>query len=328
MIVTLSAPSKTFFLGEYLALTGGPSLVVNTGPRFQLRVELNGQGECHGIHPQSPAGQLIRQNNEDFRQVNLTFVDPHMGKGGLGGSTAQFLLSYVWSHIQQHSFQDQDWGLDEEPLWKLYRAIAWDGLGLKPSGADVVAQCTGGFTTFRAQPFQIQKNEWPFMEQGFFVCRTGEKLATHEYLQKTNSLDLRFLDSRQSPLREVVDNGVKALEQVDWEGFTSCVNQFGSLLREKGYITQRSAHLVTELSSHSSVAAVKACGAMGADTLLVLFEEKNVEDLESKLEELDLEVVGSHQMISGGVKVHWDLGAWKQMRKSMPSAVEMRPAHV
>ena len=42
----LSVPSKSFFLGEYLALTGGRTLLAATLPRFEL--PLDGRGENLG----------------------------------------------------------------------------------------------------------------------------------------------------------------------------------------------------------------------------------------------------------------------------------------
>lgn len=37
MTIALSAPSKTFLVGEYAVLRGGPALLLNTSPRFRLR---------------------------------------------------------------------------------------------------------------------------------------------------------------------------------------------------------------------------------------------------------------------------------------------------
>ena len=52
-------PAKTFLVGEYLALTGGPSIILTTTPCFELR-QCNNLG-LHGVHPESPAGRLWAQ---------------------------------------------------------------------------------------------------------------------------------------------------------------------------------------------------------------------------------------------------------------------------
>ena len=43
-------PAKTFLVGEYLALTGGPSIILTTTPCFELR-QCNNLG-LHGVHPE------------------------------------------------------------------------------------------------------------------------------------------------------------------------------------------------------------------------------------------------------------------------------------
>ena len=42
VVALLSAPGKTFLVGEYVALAGGPSIVLATEPRFELRVYSDG----------------------------------------------------------------------------------------------------------------------------------------------------------------------------------------------------------------------------------------------------------------------------------------------
>ena len=38
-IIEISCPAKTFILGEYAVLDGGPALVLNTAPRFVCRIQ-------------------------------------------------------------------------------------------------------------------------------------------------------------------------------------------------------------------------------------------------------------------------------------------------
>src|SRR5690606_39000184 len=105
-------PSKTFLLGDYLSLLGGPALLLNTEPRFQGLLEsiqptvkssaiadkIQAIEPYPGIHPQSPAGKFLQRHASDFADCNLTFFDPHQGAGGFGASSAQFLMVYaLWS---------------------------------------------------------------------------------------------------------------------------------------------------------------------------------------------------------------------------------------
>ena len=81
MQITLSAPSKTFLVGEYLALSGGPSLVATTGQRFQLVLQkvneenpLVNKLNKAGIHPESPAGRWALKYSECFENFDFSFV--------------------------------------------------------------------------------------------------------------------------------------------------------------------------------------------------------------------------------------------------------------
>jgi mevalonate kinase len=59
----LSVPSKTFLVGEYIVLQGGPALLLTTSPYFTLDTE------------------------------NNYFIDPYQGLGGFGASSAKFVLA-------------------------------------------------------------------------------------------------------------------------------------------------------------------------------------------------------------------------------------------
>src|SRR2546428_1248481 len=92
--VVFTAPSKSFFIGEYLALVGGRVLVAATLPQFELIVH-SGQGRVRGIAAASPAGRWIATHPGFFNSTDIEFVDPHAGAGGWGASSAQFLMCYA-----------------------------------------------------------------------------------------------------------------------------------------------------------------------------------------------------------------------------------------
>jgi hypothetical protein len=119
-------PSKTFVLGEYLVLQGGPALVLCHPPYFEAE---RGSSD-RPLASQSPAGQLAKKTGFDLS--TLAFRDPHQGRGGFGGSGAEFLA--VWAYHQgKTSFQEKDcWQARED-----YRALA------SGSGVDVLTQAFG-----------------------------------------------------------------------------------------------------------------------------------------------------------------------------------------
>ena len=95
----LTAPGKTFFLGEYAVLDEGVGLLCCTKPQFKLIVKKDFSGEFLGVHPDSPAGLWVRQNQWILKDFHLEFRDPHLGRGGFGASTAQFLLVYIFHRL-------------------------------------------------------------------------------------------------------------------------------------------------------------------------------------------------------------------------------------
>lgn len=90
----ISCPSKTFLVGEYAVLDGGPAILLATPPYFML---------------------------ED----DLTFVDPYHGAGGFGASGAKFVLSakkngeidhwQVWEKYRSSGFEGS--GADVVAQW-------------------------------------------------------------------------------------------------------------------------------------------------------------------------------------------------------------------
>lgn len=95
MSFTITAPSKTFLVGEYVALTGGPTLILNTTPRFELKIsqqKIQSHFAVNGINLESPAGKFLQQNTNDFSSYQLQFLDPYQGAGGFGASSAQFAM--------------------------------------------------------------------------------------------------------------------------------------------------------------------------------------------------------------------------------------------
>lgn len=102
----LRIPGKTFVVGEYLALLGGPSVVLSTEPCFEFSWQSihdkPSAGEIrHPFHHASPAGRWLGQLKPDPRLDGTSYViqfhDPFLGAGGFGGSTAEFLGAWVFS---------------------------------------------------------------------------------------------------------------------------------------------------------------------------------------------------------------------------------------
>lgn len=289
----VSVPGKTFLLGEYLALSGGPSLIACTAPRFTL--ETLG-GAKPPFHPQSPAGRLV----SDVETTAWSFHDPHSGQGGLGASSAQYLAA--WVAIRG---MPSDWSefLDE------YRSFAWNGEGQAPSGADLVAQACGGITYYDGVQAKALVLEWKFEDLGFTLVRTGHKLATHEHLQaQTNDRAGSGREAELATLRPLVEHATRALRERDGDLFASSVLEYGARLGQAGWLTPTTAELLAEIRGAArkygfDLRASKGCGAMGADVMLLVHGKGTADQLSAWCAERRLIVCGRDSELSPGVEV-------------------------
>lgn len=205
----LSIPGKTFLVGEYLALAGGPSVVAMTRPCFEFSWTPVKHQVNHGFHPESPAGKLLNElyvKRPDSREYSISFQDPHFGKGGLGASTAEFVGAWIfeqWLTLETLNERVRTNKRTEfveilpnhlnevVPLWSsdrvgsarfrdlLDRYFTYVKAG---SGADLVSQVTGGIAAWDGAQDHMRRFSWPFSDLSMSLFKTGRKLATHEHL--------------------------------------------------------------------------------------------------------------------------------------------------
>ena len=283
-------------------LNAGAALVLNLAPRFQMVASTRGSGLIEGVDPSSPAGQWIRQNAIHYRNIDLRFVDPHNGLGGFGASSAQFLFVYRLTEILKGDSASSTPEAQAESVWRAYRQLeSVSQEGLRPSGADIVGQLMGGLSEVHTEPFAVAKKQWPFDDCDILILHTGLKLATHEHLrglQRVNTEELAFIYSRA--------NEAFAQEQAD--EFYNAINDYHAELLELGLVADHTKILTATFLSKPFVRAVKGCGAMGSDTLVVFVGRENrglVEELISELQEsfVGLRCVGDLSQIAKGLEI-------------------------
>ena len=285
----ISCPSKTFLVGEYLALSGGPSLLMSTTPRFQLKVSL-AQELIINFHKDSPAGKLafekLHKNN-----VNLNFMDPYDGSGGFGASGAQFLL--VSAYI--HKINNQK--LDLKKVWNDFREL-YDGEAFTPSGMDIISQYSGGISeiTFSTEDIKVNQFDWPFEKQSLLFFKTHQITNTHEHL---SGLDLEKITTCLKPFAADV---IKSFKEKSIEGFSKGVTEYYNELVELDLITDKTKELVAEFSSREGVLAIKGCGALGSDVIAVFCDSDKGHYLMPELKSLGLEFISSDHSVSEGLR--------------------------
>lgn len=252
-------PSKTFLVGEYIALKGYPSLVLTGSPFF------TGQAAKVGnVHPKSPAGRLLAGTGYE-----LSFFDPHEGRGGFGASTAQFLMAYRltqsvdgWSH-----------------LLKTYLELFSDQH--RPSGMDLVAQSIGGIV--HCSPHLATSYRWPFRDLRPVIVPTGFKIPTHSHLE---SLDTTRIDYKL--LEHLAKKAIKAFIDSEPRGFALALQSYGESLEGMGFLAPETKDFIFSIKKDfQGIQAAKGCGAFGVDTALFLLPLDRVRPFYQLLERKD-----------------------------------------
>lgn len=289
--IEISCPAKTFVLGEYGVLDGGPAILINSAPRFLCRISRNSKNPSPFHFPEkSPVGQWVKENQEIFQNVSLEWVDPYQGKGGLGFSSAQFNILYAYSFLHQNKSLDQ-----VQPLALLKTYCELDFEGQPPSGADILSQWVGGVCLFEQNPLTVQSITSSLPDLDCVMIHTGVSIKTHEHLKELKLPEL-------SELTSLARIGVEAMEQGREQDFVQIVNEYGEALNRMGFSIPSVQEKVKELRSLPEAKAVKGCGALSAEVIILFYKKGDGESLKSKISNLD--VVSDSLKITYGIEAH------------------------
>ncbi|MDR2107432.1 MAG: hypothetical protein LBO73_02860 [Holosporaceae bacterium] len=257
--LTLAAAGKTFLIGEYSVLFGGSAIILLTPPPFKLKAE-KGNTNLVGIEENSPAYLFFKCH--DFSGLSLEFEDPYLKSGGFGASSAQFALLYKL-HLRLTGDK-----FDVGRFLEEYRSLsATKETTILPSGADCVAQYFNHHVFFDAGTNVVRKIDPKFPNLDFAVCKTGRKVITHLHLQSLPPLPT-------SELQRLTEDAAKSFLNADEELLVKSIRGFFDLLRKQKIIADFTAETADRLLKTDGVAAVKGCGAAGADTILMVFEKR------------------------------------------------------
>lgn len=263
-----SIPAKTFLLGEYAALSGRSAILLTTTPCFELTLDT--QSHLIQVHKDSPAGIWWRNQNKSNK--GLLWHDPYHGCGGLGASSAQFLGSYLASCLLNHIQPKLS------HLLESYDQVSWNNEGLKPSGYDVLAQSQSGCVFINKQRRQISCHDWPFSDLSFILLHTGMKLATHHHLKDS------ALPKPIDRLSSLVEHAMEAFNTTHSHQLIQAINAYHQVLHQYDLIAPHSLQLIKQLvHEHREILAIKGCGALGADVILMLIKKTDRLSMKKKL---------------------------------------------
>lgn len=252
-------PAKTFLLGEYAAITGAPAIILTTSPGF--KVALSEKPGLHDIHPNSPAGRWWLK--QEIMHAGLQWHDPYQGCGGMGASSAQFLGAYLASTYIKKKIPTK------EDMLAAYMQVAWRGNGLPPSGYDVIAQSQQGSVFIERRKNLLQSYSWPFKDLSVLLLHTGEKLATHEHLKNLK------LPTDIKQLTAIVERAKLAFEMEESKGIVEAVNAYHQQLNTMNLVAAHSKQHIESFQKNPDILAVKGCGALGSDVILLLIHTQD-----------------------------------------------------
>lgn len=269
-------PAKTFLVGEYVALQGGPALILTTKPCFE--VSMNAGLASTEFPVNSPAYNLWQEDLSSLNYI-LHWHDPYCGLGGMGASSAQFLGAYY-----AKSFINNKPIVHEEIL-SVYLKHAWNGKGVAPSGYDVIAQSMGGCVYIDGNTKIYQNYTWPFLTLGFILVHTGKKQATHTYLQNINELN------GLNTLLDISKISCDAFIKGNSLDFIKSINDFYLVLCELNLVAKHTLEIVKALRENPDILAIKGCGALGADIILLIVESQKLADKVIELKQSGYNVI-------------------------------------
>ncbi len=278
-----SIPAKVFLLGEYAVLSGAPALVAAIGPRFSLGPVSTGAVSTrnasddfflrNSIHPESPAGRLLASVSSPELD-GLAFEDPFHGQGGFGASTALFALIY------KKLGKSLGWDLSWQAVWKRYRELTTSAQ--PPSGADLVAQWTGGVCGFDPSTLTVENLSSAFDWKKIIVFsathQTGRKVRTHEHLAELGRGDRSEMSASRQELTQklshIIQDARVAIGSCDPESLGLAFTRYAETLckwdLEIASTTQDRRHL----AAISGVLGVKGAGALQSDAIIALVSDR------------------------------------------------------
>lgn len=311
---TLSVPSKTFFAGEYLALLDGPAILLNTKPRFENKFELNIEREFY-VNPieneEDPLHKYWMENEDFLLDFDYDFIDPYMGQGGFGASSAQWAAFYAFVnqyHASMGFFFDKTKNENDfaknldfdfiNTFLKKYRSFSENKF--PPSGYDVISQWVGKVSYIDVKNKVVKKFDWPFDDLSFVLIKSSEKIATHSHLK-----DLSQIPEKE--LRACVAKTLKAFETKNQDLLIEGINDNFKALKKVKLVAPQALESIDKISKNENVLAVKGCGALGADVFCVLLKSENIPQFLSFCSSEGLNPISTENELSHGIEVKSDM---------------------
>lgn len=259
----LCIPSKTFLIGEYSVLSKSKAIIIAHAPYFQCVPRQNSNWPSH------PAVQDYINISREF-----AFIDPHQGQGGFGASSA--LIIALAHHLK--------------PFDVVFAHSLNNKYHPNSSGADVIGQYFGNLSlintkTHSATPITLAPN-WAIT-----ILKTPIKVNSHQHLC---NLPLYNADHLNTLIENYIENSN------DINVAAKIINDYENVLQSHDLRHPSTIDYIKAIQNIPNVLAVKGCGALGADVLLILSHKSHQMQIIGQLPK-SLTVVANQQDIAKGI---------------------------
>lgn len=297
--MNFSCPGKIFLVGEYACIVGHDALLVATHPRFELNVQTTTPMPAHNFlfAAQSPAGLLLNSQPNFNQNHLLKWSDPYATPIGVGSSSAQFLLTYfAMLKAQNPTLMASDRFSYLAEVLKQYWLLVNDTQGLRPSGADIACQLSGGLVHYKNQPLELNKidslNEFSNSDCSLLLGFTGKKTATHHHLLalKARGFPQNF-ESLFADLTSITLNALAALKNLNHAQLGQAFNSYQQLLFSQGFASASFQEPINYLQKIKGVLGCKGSGAQDGDCLLLLVANSELTNVKQALEKLSIKPI-------------------------------------
>lgn len=285
-------PGKTFLVGEYAVLVEGEALCIATEPCFRVHSQKS-LSEKSIFHGESAAGLLLKKNNISGSSINCQIKNPY-GQGGFGYSTAEFIA--IWFNLNKSTLVEGLSDNDIDRIFNNYQELYLDGnSNQRPSGADLVSMIKGKVTHFKPNVSDSYSNDWVFNDLSFVIISTGLKIKTHEHLATLDRSQLGELKSKSS---QSIQNYLLNKREL----FLKSLSEWSQLLNEKGLQHKNSWSFKLDFEkNHPEILLAKPNGALGADTMTLFFDPKDLNRIKEILKLKNINIIATEKNISRGI---------------------------
>lgn len=269
---------------------------------FEFRLCLSSSDTFHisGIKENSPTYNFFKKHFEIFKNFSIDFYDPYKSQeflqkisknfsyeGGFGSSSAAFALIYkAYLEITKCEFC-----LDKYYEDFLESSKAKDTI-YKPSGADICSQYANNHIIFDGRRKTFENIKLNLKNFGIAIFKTGVKVNTHEHIIRLNSIDPSKLNFFANKAIEAILE-LKNQENQNFliKNLADSINNFYNEAQKLGIVIESTKKWIDVLMTIDGVLAAKGCGALFADSIVLLFEINKRDIVFEKTKNLDLYLI-------------------------------------